>query len=70
MLTPHGCSISQVVQLAAGACHSAVLTRSHTVYSWGTYKDSNGHIGFKVVDGECVMKQQLPAVMEELQGKG
>lgn len=61
----------QVVEISAGACHSAVLTKGGDVYSWGTYKDSNGHIGFKIGnDKELVFKQQLPDLMEEMVGKG
>ena len=59
-----------VIEISAGACHSAVLTKGGDVYTWGTYKDSNGHIGFKIGDDdELVFKQQLPALMEEMAGK-
>jgi alpha-tubulin suppressor-like RCC1 family protein len=57
----------EVVEISAGACHSAVLTKGGDVYSWGTYKDSNGHIGFKIGnDKELVFKQQLPDLMVTL----
>jgi hypothetical protein len=47
-----------------------VLTKGGDVYTWGTYKDSNGHIGFKIGnDDELVFKQQLPDLMEEMVGK-
>ena len=49
--------------------HSAVLTTSGEVYTWGTYKDSNGHIGFKMDGKDVVFKQQLPEKMEEVSGK-
>jgi alpha-tubulin suppressor-like RCC1 family protein len=38
----------EIIEISAGACHSAVLTKGGDVYTWGTYKDSNGHIGFKI----------------------
>jgi alpha-tubulin suppressor-like RCC1 family protein len=59
-----------VVQMSAGASHSAVLTAGGDVYTWGTYKDSNGHIGFKLQGKDLVFKQQLPEKMEQVAGKG
>jgi regulator of chromosome condensation len=35
-----------VVQIACGASHSIALTAEGDVYSWGTYRDANGVIGF------------------------
>jgi regulator of chromosome condensation len=35
-----------VVQIACGASHSIALTGEGDVYSWGTYRDANGVIGF------------------------
>jgi regulator of chromosome condensation len=35
-----------VVQIGAGASHSIALTATGDVYSWGTYRDANGVIGF------------------------
>eukprot|EP01052_Picozoa_sp_SAG31_P005168 SAG31_NODE_223_length_19859_cov_14.949899_15_plen_310_part_00 len=44
------------------------MYRSGSVYTWGTYKDSNGHIGFKP---DCDdFKQELPELMAQLERKG
>ena len=48
-----------VTEVMAGSSHSACLTQSGDVYTWGTYKDSNGHIGFKIGnDKELIFKQR------------
>ena len=35
-----------MVDIAAGDCHSAALTDTGAVLTWGTYKDSSGYIGY------------------------
>lgn len=35
-----------VLAITAGDCHSGALTDAGRVWSWGSYKDSNGHVGF------------------------
>lgn len=44
----------EIDQIAAGACHVAILTRSGKVYCWGTYRDSKGILGWS-----SAMKKQL-----------
>eukprot|EP00900_Chrysochromulina_parva_P021642 jgi/Chrpa1/4110/Chrysochromulina_OHIO_Genome00003228-RA len=36
----------RVKKITAGDSHMAALTEDGQVYSWGTYKDSNGYIGY------------------------
>ena len=36
----------RVTSMGAGDSHMVTLTSEGQVYSWGTYKDSNGYIGY------------------------
>lgn len=45
-----------IEQVATGACHVVVLTKSGSVYCWGTYRDSKGILGWNT----SVKKQDKP----------
>lgn len=45
-----------IEQVATGACHVVVLTKSGSVYYWGTYRDSKGILGWST----NVKKQDKP----------
>lgn len=50
------------VQVECGDCHTAALASDGRVYTWGTYKDSNGYIGY----ASGVKKQQFPKEVDGL----
>ena len=51
------------VQVECGDCHTAALTNDGRVFTWGTYKDSNGYIGF---DRTGLKKQAFPREVPSL----
>lgn len=55
----------EVVQVTLGDYHMMCLDSQGQVYSWGTYRDANGILGFKPGND----KQTTPQLMSELQGK-
>eukprot|EP00455_Lapot_gusevi_P028562 TRINITY_DN3051_c0_g2_i4.p1 TRINITY_DN3051_c0_g2~~TRINITY_DN3051_c0_g2_i4.p1 ORF type:complete len:430 (+),score=147.97 TRINITY_DN3051_c0_g2_i4:52-1341(+) len=55
----------KVIQVACGDSHTVALTDDGSVYTWGTYRDSAGILGF---NNKGVDKQVLPALVSALQG--
>lgn len=59
----------EVVAVSAGDCHSAALHADGRVFSWGTYKDSNGYIGYApVAQGGKREKAEAPTLVPGLEG--
>lgn len=52
----------EVSSISAGDSHMAALTSSGKVYTWGTYKDSNGYIGYS----PSLMKASEPTLVPGL----
>jgi regulator of chromosome condensation len=49
--------------ISAGDNHTAALTRDGRVFTWGTYKDSNGYIGYAPgIDKAAEPRQVLAGV--------
>ncbi len=55
-----------VLQLSMGEYHMAAVTADGKLYTWGTYKDANGYMGF---DGEGNQKQNTPKLYEAIKDK-
>ncbi|KAL1526898.1 hypothetical protein AB1Y20_015589 [Prymnesium parvum] len=51
-----------VTSVSAGDSHMAVLLSTGKVYSWGTYKDSNGYIGYS----KALQKAREPTLVPNL----
>lgn len=59
----------RVVAVTAGDCHSVALVADGRVFSWGTYKDSNGYIGYAPQPhGGKREKADAPALVPGLDG--
>jgi regulator of chromosome condensation len=54
------------VHLSMGEYHMAAVTADGKLYTWGTYKDANGYMGF---DGEGNQKQSTPKLYEAIKDK-
>ncbi|XP_076033632.1 secretion-regulating guanine nucleotide exchange factor [Oratosquilla oratoria] len=59
--------ISNVVSVGAGLRHTAVTTRDGRVYTWG--HGHRGQLGHLDSDGKMVKIQNVPRVVDHLQGK-
>lgn len=55
----------KIVQITAGASHTLALSEDGKVYSWGTYRDANGIMGFS----STVEIAKKPYLMDALAGK-
>ncbi len=53
---------AKVIQVSSGDCHTAMLTSDGRVFACGTYKNSNGYIGFR--PGQ--EKEPVPALVPGL----
>ena len=53
---------AKVTKITAGDSHMVALAQSGEVYSWGTYKDSNGYIGYSA----ATMKAATPTLVPNL----
>jgi len=59
---------ARVVFVSAGDCHSAALLADGKVFSWGTYKDSNGYIGYAPsAVGKPLFKAESPMLVPGLE---
>ena len=47
---------SELVHVSTGDCHAAAVTKNGECYTWGTYRDGNGYIGYN----PTILKQQSP----------
>lgn len=49
---------AEIYSISAGGSHSAILLSNGNVYSWGTFRDKNGDMGFQP-NGEKQLKPKL-----------
>jgi regulator of chromosome condensation len=60
---------ARVAAVSAGDCHSVALLADGRVFTWGTYKDSNGYIGYSPSPtGGALEKAETPTLVEALRG--
>ena len=52
----------RVTQISAGDSHMAALTSEGQVFSWGTYKDSNGYIGWDAERQKAASPMLVPGL--------
>ena len=50
----------RVKKVTAGDSHTSALTSEGQVYSWGAYKDSNGHIGYSASKDKAAAPTLVP----------
>lgn len=53
-----------VVFISAGDCHMGALVSTGQVYTWGTYKDSNGYIGYSPAQQKAKEPTLVPKLPE------